>query len=58
MGANLVLQLGIPVYSFSRRDGWKIVSLRHFHITQVVNTPMKGVHGLLPKPILPRPALL
>ncbi|MDX2271870.1 MAG: acetamidase/formamidase family protein [Cyanobacteriota bacterium] len=26
----------------------------HFHITQVVNSPQKGVHGLLPKAILPR----
>ena len=25
----------------------------HFHITQVVNTPQKGVHGLLPKSIFP-----
>jgi acetamidase/formamidase len=25
----------------------------HFHITQVVNSPQKGVHGLLPKAILP-----
>ncbi len=26
----------------------------NFHITQVVNSPQKGVHGLLPKAILPR----
>ncbi|MEB3336160.1 MAG: acetamidase/formamidase family protein [Leptolyngbyaceae bacterium] len=26
----------------------------NFHITQVVNAPQKGVHGLLPKAILPR----
>lgn len=26
----------------------------NFHITQVVNSPQKGVHGLLPKSILPR----
>ncbi|MGV0027175.1 hypothetical protein [Phormidesmis priestleyi] len=25
----------------------------NFHITQVVNSPQKGVHGLLPKSILP-----
>ncbi|MEB3272473.1 MAG: acetamidase/formamidase family protein [Prochlorothrix sp.] len=27
----------------------------NFNITQVVNTPLKGVHGLLPKAILPQP---
>jgi acetamidase/formamidase len=26
----------------------------NFHITQVVNSPQKGVHGLLPKAILPK----
>lgn len=26
----------------------------HFHITQVVNRPQKGVHGMLPKALLPR----
>jgi acetamidase/formamidase len=26
----------------------------NFHITQVVNSPQKGVHGLLPKAISPR----
>lgn len=26
----------------------------NFHITQVVNTPEKGVHGMLPKSILPK----
>jgi len=26
----------------------------HFHITQVVNSPNRGVHGLLPKSILPK----
>jgi acetamidase/formamidase len=30
----------------------------HFHITQVVNSPQKGVHGLLPKAILPHPLRL
>jgi acetamidase/formamidase len=30
----------------------------HFHITQVVNSPQKGVHGLLPKAILPHPVNL
>lgn len=30
----------------------------HFHITQTVNCPQKGVHGILPKAILPHPLFL
>lgn len=30
----------------------------HFHITQVVNLPNKGVHGLIPKSLLPAPPSL
>ncbi len=36
-------------------DAYVLCSLAvNFHITQVVNTPQKGVHGMLPKSILPK----
>lgn len=36
-------------------DAYVLCSLAvNFQITQVVNTPQKGVHGMLPKSILPR----
>lgn len=42
-----------------REEAYVLCSIAvHFHITQVVNSPMKGVHGLLPKQILPRPTLI
>ena len=42
--------------SISAEEAYVLCSLAvHFHITQVVNQPQKGVHGLLPKAILPRP---
>ena len=35
-------------------DAYVLCSLAvNFHITQVVNAPQKGVHGMLPKSILP-----
>jgi acetamidase/formamidase len=38
----------------SAEDAYVLCSLAvNFHITQVVNSPQKGVHGLLPKAILP-----
>lgn len=38
----------------SADDAYMLCSLGvHFHITQAVNVPQKGVHGLLPKVILP-----
>ncbi len=38
----------------SAEEAYVLCSLAvNFHITQVVNTPQKGVHGLLPKAILP-----
>lgn len=38
----------------SAEDAYVLCSLAvNFHITQVVNTPQKGVHGMLPKSILP-----
>jgi acetamidase/formamidase len=38
----------------SAEDAYVLCSLAvNFHITQVVNNPQKGVHGLLPKSILP-----
>jgi acetamidase/formamidase len=30
----------------------------NFHITQVVNSPQKGVHGILSKSLLPQQPLL
>ena len=39
----------------SAEEAYVLCSLAvNFHITQVVNTPQKGVHGMLPKCILPR----
>jgi acetamidase/formamidase len=39
----------------SAEEAYVLCSLAvNFHITQVVNQPQKGVHGLLPKAILPR----
>lgn len=39
----------------SAEEAYVLCSLAvDFHITQVVNSPQKGVHGMLPKVILPR----
>ena len=39
----------------SAEDAYVLCSLAvNFHITQVVNRPHKGVHGMLPKSILPK----
>lgn len=41
--------------SISAEEAYVLCSLTaNFHITQVVNSPQKGVHGLIPKSILPR----
>ncbi|GAB4242815.1 MAG: acetamidase/formamidase family protein [Elainellaceae cyanobacterium] len=41
--------------AMSAEEAYVLCSLAvHFHITQAVNVPSKGVHGLLPKAILPR----
>ena len=38
----------------SSEDAYVLCSIAvNFHITQVVNSPQKGVHGMLPKSILP-----
>lgn len=38
----------------SAEDAYVLCSLAvNFHITQVVNNPQKGIHGMLPKSILP-----
>lgn len=43
----------------SAEDAYVLCSLAvNFHITQVVNSPQKGVHGMLPKSILPKAILL
>ncbi|HEY9817154.1 MAG TPA: acetamidase/formamidase family protein [Candidatus Obscuribacterales bacterium] len=45
-------------WSLAAEDAYVLCSLAaHFHITQVVNYPHKGVHGLLPKSILPQEQL-
>jgi acetamidase/formamidase len=42
----------------SAEDAYVLCSLAvHFHITQAVNTPQKGVHGLLSKQLLPETVL-
>ncbi len=39
--------------NLSPEDAYVLCSLAvNFHITQVVNSPHKGVHGMLPKSIL------
>jgi acetamidase/formamidase len=39
----------------NQEDAYMLCSLGvHFHLTQAVNVPQKGVHGILPKAILPR----
>lgn len=39
----------------SAEEAYVLCSLAvNFHITQVVNSPQKGVHGMLPKAILPK----
>ena len=39
----------------SAEEAYVLCSLAvNFHITQVVNSPQKGVHGMLPKSILPK----
>ena len=43
----------------SAEDAYVLCSLAvNFHITQVVNSPQKGVHGMLPKSILPKTILM
>ncbi len=43
----------------SAEDAYVLCSLAvNFHITQAVNSPQKGVHGMLAKSILPRGTLL
>lgn len=43
----------------SAEDAYVLCSLAvNFHITQVVNSPQKGVHGMLPKSILPKAIFL
>jgi len=49
-----MLDLLQKTLKLSPEDAYMLCSLGiHFHITQAVNAPMKGVHGVLPKAILP-----
>jgi len=42
-------------FNFTPENAYVFCSLAvNFHITQVVNRPHKGVHGMLPKSILPK----
>ncbi|MFM6135118.1 MAG: acetamidase/formamidase family protein, partial [Sphaerospermopsis kisseleviana] len=44
--------------NLSPEDAYVLCSLAvNFHITQVVNSPQKGVHGMLSKSILPKLSL-
>lgn len=56
MALTQMLTLLEKMLGLSREDAYLLCSLGvHFHITQAVNAPQKGVHGILPKAILPRP---
>ncbi|MBF2025776.1 MAG: acetamidase/formamidase family protein [Oscillatoriales cyanobacterium C42_A2020_001] len=49
-----MIQLVKTLTGISAEEAYVLCSLAvNFHITQVVNSPQKGVHGLLPKTILP-----
>lgn len=49
-----MIQLLKTLTNISAEEAYVLCSLAvNFHITQVVNSPQKGVHGLLPKAILP-----
>ncbi len=50
-----MIQLLQTLIKISPEEAYVLCSLAvNFHITQVVNSPQKGVHGLLSKAILPR----
>jgi acetamidase/formamidase len=54
MALQQMLHFLETVVGLDAEEAYVLCSLAvHFHITQVVNTPQKGVHGLLPKAILP-----
>jgi len=45
----------VHLTGITKEDAYVLCSLAvNFHITQAVNTPQKGVHGMLPKAILPK----
>lgn len=49
------IALLVDWFGFAAEDAYVFCSLAvNFHITQVVNRPHKGVHGMLPKSILPK----
>lgn len=52
------IALLVDWFGFKAEDAYTFCSLAvNFHITQVVNRPHKGVHGMLPKSILPKPSI-
>jgi len=54
-----MIEFLITFAQISAEDAYVLCSLAvHFHVTQAVNTPQKGVHGLLSKSLLPNSVLL
>lgn len=50
-----MIELLVKLTGIDKEDAYVLCSLAvNFHITQVVNAPQKGVHGMLPKAILPK----
>lgn len=59
MALNQMIEFLQRFSNITAEEAYVLCSLAiNFHITQVVNTPQKGVHGLLPKSILSTPILL
>ena len=56
---NQMIALLERLAGLSAEDAYVLCSLAvNFRITQVVNRPHKGVHGMFPKSILPAPLML
>ena len=55
MALKNMIELLVKLTKIDKEDAYVLCSLAvNFHITQVVNAPQKGVHGMLPKAILPK----
>ncbi len=53
MALENMIELIVKLVGISAEEAYVLCSLAvNFHITQVVNAPQKGVHGMLPKGIL------
>ena len=56
---NQMIVLLERLAGLSEEDAYVLCSVAvNFRITQVVNRPYKGVHGMIPKSILPGPLAL